>query len=100
MLARVDGPAPPCHICLHMAPARRTTILADADLLDRLDRFAHRVRTTKTAVIVAALETYLGEHESAPELGFIAVGQSGHGRLSLDGRSIARREAGRRSLGR
>lgn len=74
--------------------ARRTTILADADLLDRVDRFAHRARTTKTAVVTAALEAYLAEHDVAPELGFIGVGRSGHGRLSLDGRSIARREAG------
>ncbi len=80
--------------------ARRTTILADPDLLERVDRFAHRTRTTKTAVIAAALEAYLAEHDAAPELGFIAVGQSGHGRLSLDGRSIARREAGRRAPGR
>ncbi len=80
--------------------ARRTTILAEPDLLERLDRFAHRTRTTKTAVIAAALEAYLAEHDAAPELAFIAVGQSGHGRLSLDGRSIARREAGRRSPGR
>jgi hypothetical protein len=83
-----------------MATPRRTTILADADLLDRLDRFAHRARTTKTAVIAAALEAWLAEHEANPELGFIAVGRSGHGRLSLDGRSIARREAGRRSANR
>jgi hypothetical protein len=61
-----------------------------------VDRFANRARTTKTAVIVAALEAYLAEHESPAELGFLAVGHSGHGRLSLDGRSIARREAGRR----
>jgi hypothetical protein len=81
-------------------PARRTTILADADLLDRLDRHAHRARTTKTAVIVAALEAYLAEHDNPPELGFIAVGQSGHGRLSLDARSISRREAGRRAAPR
>jgi hypothetical protein len=80
--------------------ARRTTILAEPDLLERVDRFAHRTRTTKTAVIAAALEAYLAEHDAAPELAFIAVGQSGHGRLSLDGRSIARREAGRRSPGR
>ena len=79
---------------------RRTTILADADLLDRLDRFSHRARTTKTAVVVAALEAYLAEHDSTPELGFIGIGQSGHGRLSLDGRSIARREAGRRGATR
>jgi hypothetical protein len=80
--------------------ARRTTILADPDLLERVDRFAHRMRTTKTAVIAAALEAYLAEHDAAPALAFIAVGQSGHGRLSLDGRSIARREAGRRAPGR
>ena len=82
-----------------MAP-KRTTILAVADLLDRLDRFAHRARTSKTAVITAALEAYLAENEESHELGFIAVGRSGHGRLSLDGRSIARREAGRRVSGR
>jgi predicted transcriptional regulator len=74
---------------------RRTTILADADLLDRLERFAHRARTTKTAVIVAAMEAYLAEHEETPDLAFIDVGRSSHGRLSLDGRSIARREVGR-----
>jgi hypothetical protein len=79
---------------------RRTTILADPDLLERVDRFAHRTRTTKTAVIAAALEAYLAAHDMAPELGFIAVGRSGHGRLSLDARSIARREAGRRTQGR
>jgi predicted DNA-binding protein len=76
--------------------SRRTTILADPDLLERLDRFAARARTTKTAVITAAVEAYLAEHEAVPELGFIAVGRSAHGRLSLDGRSIVRREAGRR----
>lgn len=75
---------------------RRTTILLDADLLDRLDRYVHRGRTTKTAVISAALEAFLDAHDSAPPIGFIAVGRSQHGRLSLDGRSIVRREAGRR----
>lgn len=75
---------------------RRTTILADADLLERLERHANRARTTKTAVIAAALEAYLAEHDSAPELAFLGVGKSAHGRLSLDGRSIVRREVGRR----
>ena len=75
---------------------RRTTILADADLLERLERHANRARTTKTAVIAAALEAYLAEHEDAPELAFLAVGRSAHGRLSLDGRSIVRHEVGRR----
>jgi predicted transcriptional regulator len=75
---------------------KRTTIMADADLLERLDRFADRERTTKTAVIVAALEAYLAEHDDEPGLPFVAIGRSTHGRLSLDGRSIARREAGRR----
>ncbi len=77
----------------------RTTILADADLLDRVARFAQRARTTRTAVITAALEAYLAEHDEAPALAFVAVGRSQHGRLSLDGRSIARREAGRRPTG-
>lgn len=74
----------------------RTTILMDPDLLDRLGRFAHRSRTTKTAVIAAAVEAYLTEHDTAPELAFVAIGESAHGRLSLDGRRITRREAGRR----
>jgi hypothetical protein len=75
---------------------RRTTIIADADLLDRLDRFARRTRTTKTAVITAALEAWLGANADATELPFLAVGRSPNGRLSLDARSIVRREAGRR----
>ena len=74
---------------------RRTTILADADLLDRLGRHARRTGTTKTALITEALEAYLTAHEAALEIGFVAIGRSGHGRLSLDGRSIARRELGR-----
>ena len=78
----------------------RTTILLDADLLDRLDRHVQRQRTTKTSVIQAALETWLDSHESAPEFPFVGIGRSAHGRLSLDARSIARREAGRRPAGR
>ena len=74
----------------------RTTILLDADLLDRLDRHVRRQRTTKTSVIAAALETWLDAHEATPEFPFLGIGRSSHGRLSLDGRSIARREAGRR----
>jgi hypothetical protein len=74
---------------------KRTTILIDGDLMERLDRYAHRERTTKTAVISEALETWLLANDAAPELGFIGVGRSSHGRLSLDGRSIARRDAGR-----
>lgn len=76
--------------------AARTTILMDPDLLERLGRFAARGRTTKTAVIAAAVEAYLAEHEVVPDLAFVGVGVSDHGRLSLDGRRIARREAGRR----
>jgi predicted transcriptional regulator len=74
----------------------RTTILLDADLLDRLDRHVQRQRATKTSVIAAALETWLDAHESTPEFPFLGIGRSAHGRLSLDGRSIVRREAGRR----
>jgi predicted transcriptional regulator len=75
---------------------RRTTILLDADLLDRLDRHVQRQRTTKTSVIAAAVETWLDSHEATPEFPFLGIGRSANGRLSLDGRSIARREAGRR----
>jgi hypothetical protein len=78
-------------------PTRRTTILADSDLLERLERHANRQRTTKTAVIAMALEAYLADHATDPELPFLAIGRSTHGRLSLDGRSIARREGGRRT---
>ena len=78
-----------------MTNPKRTTILADADLLERLDRHARREGTTKTAVITAAIEAYLAEHDARPSLSFVAVGRSGHGRLSLDGRSIVRRELGR-----
>jgi hypothetical protein len=56
------------------------------------------MRTTKTAVIASALEAFLADHATDAELPFLAVGQSTHGRLSLDGRSIARREAGRRTV--
>jgi predicted DNA-binding protein len=75
---------------------KRTTVLVDADLLERLDRFAARAGVTKTSVITAALESYLESHDTVPDLPFLAVGRSDHGRLSLDGRSIASREAGRR----
>jgi len=73
----------------------RTTILLDADLLDRLDRYVSRQRTTKTAVIAAAVEAWLDGHETSPEFPFLGIGRSSSGRLSLDGRAIARREAGR-----
>lgn len=79
---------------------KRTTILMDGDLIDRLGRFSTRARTTKTVVITAAVEAYLAEHDQAPDLAFLAIGRSPHGRLSLDGRRIARREAGRRPGGR
>jgi predicted transcriptional regulator len=79
---------------------QRTTILLDADLLERLDRHVRRERTTKTAVIAGAIEAWLDEHEAVPAFPFVGIGRSGHGRLSIDGRSIARREAGRRASDR
>ena len=78
----------------------RTTILLDADLLDRLDRHVRRQHTTKTSVIAAALETWLDSHGATPEFPFVGIGRSQHGRLSRDGRAIARREAGRGRAGR
>jgi predicted transcriptional regulator len=82
-----------------MAGSRRTTILADPDLLERVDRLARRERTSKTAIIAAALEAWLDAHERPAALPFVGIGRSGHGRLSLDGRSIARRELGGREPG-
>jgi hypothetical protein len=77
-----------------MTPLKRTTILADPDLLDRVDRLARQRRTTKTAVIAAALEAYLESEGTQPGLPFVAIGRSTHGRLSLDARRIAGRELG------
>jgi hypothetical protein len=68
---------------------KRTTMLMDSD-------FAARNGVTKTSVVAAAVESYLEAHDTTPDLSFLAVGRSDHGRLSLDGRSIARREAGMR----
>jgi len=77
-----------------MPSLKRTTILADADLLDRVDRLARRRRTTKTAVITAALEAYLEGEAAPPDLPFVGIGRSTHGRLSLDARRIAGNELG------
>jgi len=77
-----------------MPTLKRTTILADPDLLDRLDRHARRARSTKTAVIAAALEAYLDAHAAPPDLPFVGIGRSSHGRLSLDARRIVGRELG------
>ena len=71
-------------------------MLMDSDLLERLDRFAARNGVTKTSVVTAAVESYLEAHDTTPDLSFLAGGRSDHGRLSLDGRAIARREAGMR----
>ncbi len=79
-----------------MAAFKRTTILADPDLLDRVDRHARRIHLTKTAVVTAALEAYLAANAEPPELPFVAIGRSTHGRLSLDARRIAAREVGSR----
>lgn len=70
---------------------RRTTILVDPDLLDRVDRLARRTGRTKTAVITAALEAYVGAQETDEEPAFVAAGRSGHGRLSLDARRMVGR---------
>ncbi len=76
---------------------RRTTILLEADLLDRVDRLARRSGRTKTAVISAALTAYLDVDEGdTAALPFLAIGASGHGRLSVDGRRIAGKEPGTR----
>ena len=76
---------------------RRTTILADPALLDRVDRLARRTGRTKTAVIAEALGAFLDAAErDTAALPFVGIGRSGHGRLSLDGKRIAARELGDR----
>lgn len=85
-----DSGAPPGRI-----PTARTTILAPADLLDRLDRLARSSGRTKTALIVEALQGYLEATEPPrAAMPFVAIGRSGHGRLSLDASRIAAREMG------
>jgi Ribbon-helix-helix protein, copG family len=76
-------------------PTARTTVLVPADLLDRLDRLARSSGRTKTALIVEALQGYVDAMEPprAP-MPFVAIGRSGHGRLSLDASRIAAREMG------
>lgn len=74
---------------------RRTTILADPALLDRVDRLARRTARTKTSIIAEALGAFLDAAErDAGALPFVGIGQSAHGRLSLDGKRIAARELG------
>jgi hypothetical protein len=74
---------------------KRTTILLDEDLLDRLDRAVRVKGTTKTAAIAEAVESWLETNGPSQDLPFVGYGRSGHGRLSIDGRSIVRREQGR-----
>ena len=96
MVARVDAVAATVSYMSSYDHAR-TTILADADLLERRRRGSpSRARTTRTAVITAALEAYLGRARRGARPAVPRRRAEPHGRLSLDGRSIARREAGRR----
>ena len=80
----------------------RTTILLDADLLDRLDRHVQRQRTTKTSVIAAAIETWLDSHEAAPGLP-VRRHRPQHARAPVAGRAVHRAPGGgpaaRRALG-
>jgi hypothetical protein len=76
--------------------SRRTTILADPELLARVDRLARTTGRTKTDILQAALLVYLDDAEDAVRtpLPFVGIGRSGHGRVSLDARKIAAREMG------
>jgi hypothetical protein len=74
---------------------RRTTILLPSELLLRLDRLARATGRTKTALIAAAINSYLEASETPRgPLPFVGIGRSGHGRLSLDAGRIAAREMG------
>ncbi len=76
--------------------SRRTTILAEPELLARVDQLARRTGRTKTDIVRAALLSYLDEAEDADRapLPFVGIGRSGHGRVSLDAPAIAAREMG------
>ena len=68
-----------------MAATARTTILLDADLLERLDRHARRERTTKTTILTAALATPVGlgfqPQTEAQLVGALAEALTRHGRV-------------------
>jgi hypothetical protein len=80
-----------------VAKTRRTSTLLDGDLLDRVGRLARRTGRTKTAVISAALQAYVEVAEAeVPMLPFVAIGSSGHGSLSIDGKRLTVREMSER----
>jgi len=70
---------------------KRTTVLMDPDLLERLDRFAARTGVTKTSVIAAALEAHLEKNDTTPDLPFWpSAGATTDGCPSMAGDRAAR----------
>src|SRR5579864_8871545 len=69
---------------------KRTTILADDDLLLEIQQIAARRGTTLTAVVQDALRTYVVAHRQPRQISFIGMGDSGSPPLDLrDGRDEA-----------
>ena len=71
---------------------RRTTILLDDDLADRLDYERRRRNQSTTAIVREALSEYLAGGKSGKRLGFIGLGRSGHTNTSRDIDKILERE--------
>jgi len=70
--------------------------MLSAELSDRLGRIARTTGRSKTALIAEAVAAYVEASETPPAtLPFVAIGSSGHGRLSLDASRVVARELGR-----
>jgi hypothetical protein len=56
---------------------KRTTILADDDVILDLQQLAIQRRTTFTAVVQDALRSYVAEHQPRRHIAFAGMGHSG-----------------------
>ena len=71
---------------------RRTTILLDDDLADRLDYERRRRNQSTTAIVREALTDYLAGGKRVKRLGFIGIGRSRHGDTARNIDEILARE--------
>lgn len=71
---------------------RRTTILLDDDLADRLDYERRRRNQSTTAIVREALTDYLAGGNRVKRLGFIGIGRSRHRDTARNSDEILARE--------
>jgi predicted CopG family antitoxin len=75
---------------------RRTTILADEDVLRRLREIAKRENLTLSDVIRAALDRYVSRHgPKRPRLSLIGIGRSGRRDVAEHAEDLLRKGFGR-----